>query len=118
MKNNSRRLKVSIVLGAFLGIICIIGVGLRIGFLGNEWYLFGMWYNRLLMGVLIGFTGNWRLISGEENKYKNAALRGFILGTFVTSAILFSTNFRDLPSWGAGVIYGVIIDLVSTYLSQ
>lgn len=112
-----RRIGIAVLLGAFLGVFCIVGVGARIGFSGNEWYLFGMWYNRVLMGVLIGFAGTWKIISGEENEYENAAIRGLVLGTFVTSAILLSMEFRDLPSWSAGIVYGVLIDLGATRFS-
>lgn len=112
-----KRFRVSISLGAILGVFCIIGVGYRRGFAGNEWYLFGMWYNRVLMGVLIGFADSWTLVSENENQLKNAVIRGLILGTFVTSAIFFSTSFKDIPSWGAGIIYGIIIDVGATHFS-
>lgn len=118
-KTNYKRLWISVLLGAVLGVLCIIGVGYRVGMTGNEWYLFGMWYNRVLMGVLIGFAGYWELIRGEGNSnLKNSAVRGLILGIIVTSAIFFSTEFRDMPSWFAGMAYGVIIDVVATRLSS
>ncbi|MFO7967553.1 MAG: hypothetical protein R6U44_08145 [Archaeoglobaceae archaeon] len=117
-KTNYKRLGISILLGAVLGILCIIGVGSRVGMTGNEWYLFGMWYNRVVMGVLIGFAGSWQLIKGRENLLKNAVVRGLILGTIVTSAIFFSTEFKDVPSWFAGIAYGVIIDVVATHFSK
>lgn len=93
-KIDKKRFGIAIALGAFLGVFCIIGVGTRIGFSGNGWYLFGMWYNRVLMGVLIGFASPWKIISGKENELENAVVRGFILSTLVTSAILFSTISR------------------------
>ncbi|OKY79018.1 MAG: putative membrane protein [Candidatus Methanohalarchaeum thermophilum] len=114
MEFNNKRLKITTLTGALLGIFCIIGVGLRLGFKGNEWYLFGMWYNRVVMGITIGFAENWKIIPGKENQTKNAIIRGLILGTIITSAILFSTNFKDIPSWGAGLAYGIIIDLIAT----
>ncbi len=118
MKKFHKRLGLAISFGAFLGIFCILGVGIRIGFSGNEWYLFGMWYNRVLMGTLIGFAESWKIVPGKENRTKNALIRGLILGVIVTSAILFSTSFRDLPSWGAGIIYGILIDVGSTHFSE
>ena len=118
MKVDAKRLVAAASIGAVLGILCIVGVGLRIGFSGNGWYLFGMWYNRVLMGILIGFAGPWKILSGGENKLENSVVRGLILGTIVTSAILFSTSFRDLPSWAAGIAYGVIIDIGATRFSK
>jgi len=47
------RMKTAIIIGAILGIFCIIGVGFRFGYKGNTVYLLGIWYNRLLMGVVI-----------------------------------------------------------------
>ncbi|MFO7966649.1 MAG: hypothetical protein R6U44_03520, partial [Archaeoglobaceae archaeon] len=117
-KTNYKRLGISILLGAVLGILCIIGVGSRVGMTGNEWYLFGMWYNRVVMGVLIGFAGSWQLIKGGEKDLKNAGVRGLILGTIVTSAIFFSTGLKDVPAWFAGIAYGVIIDVVATHFSN
>ncbi|KXA97995.1 hypothetical protein AKJ40_05000 [candidate division MSBL1 archaeon SCGC-AAA259M10] len=118
MKNFHKRLVSAILIGAVLGIFCILGVGIRLGFSGNEWYLFGMWYNRVLMGILIGLAGSWKIVTGKENRTKNAVVRGLILGVIVTSAVLFSTSFKDLPSWGAGIVYGVIIDIGATHLSE
>ena len=44
-------------------------------------------------------------------------LRGLIIGTLVTTAIFLSTSFKDIPSYLAGVAYGIIIDYVSTRYS-
>ncbi len=114
MEINKKRIGIAVLLGAILGIFCIVGVGTRIGFSGNKWYLFGMWYNRIIMGLLIGFAGSWEIFT-SGSQLKNATLRGLILGTIVTSAILFSTSFKDIPSWGAGILYGIIIDVVATH---
>ncbi|MFX0094872.1 MAG: hypothetical protein ACFFBD_24260 [Candidatus Hodarchaeota archaeon] len=109
-----KRLGLAILVGAFLGIFCIIGVGSRVGFTGNELFLFAMWYNRVVMGLLIGVAGDLDLLKGSERKWVNVVIRGFLLGLVVSSAIFFSTEFRDLVALFAGIIYGVIIDLVAT----
>lgn len=113
----NKRLGISILLGAMLGVLCIIGISMRIGSSGNEWFLFAMWYNRLLMGVLIGFAGSWTILPGEGKELKNASIRGLVLGAIVTSAILFSTGIKDIPSWFAGIVYGPIIDIVATHFA-
>ncbi|OUJ18990.1 putative membrane protein [Methanonatronarchaeum thermophilum] len=118
LNKNSKRILTAIALGGLLGVLCILGVGVRIGYAGNEWFLTGMWYNRVIMGGIIGFAGGWTLIPGAQNWLKNAALRGLLLGIFVTSAIAITTGFKDVPSWFAGVAYGVIIDTVTTYLNK
>ena len=112
---NQKRITVSVLTGAFLGIFCIIGVGTRIGFNGNIVYLIGMWYNRVIMGILVGLSGEITLL---EKHNENTILRGAIIGLLVTTAILLSTSFKDIPSFFAGIIYGIIIDYVSTKYSK
>lgn len=118
---NYRRIGIATLSGALLGILCIIGVGARIpgGYLPNMVFLIGMWYNRVIMGMLIGFAGDVNLFaSASENRLANAALRGLIFGILVSSAIFLSTEFRDLLSLFAGFAYGPIIDLVSTWTEK
>ena len=59
-----KRLIAGVVSGALLGVLCIIGGGIRLGFSGNTILLAGMWYNRLVMGAFIGLAGNIRIIEG------------------------------------------------------
>ena len=112
---NQKRITISVLTGAFLGILCIVGVGNRIGFNGNIVYLIGMWYNRVIMGLLIGLSGEIVLLEKRSN---NIILRGAIIGLVVTTGILLSTSFKDIPSFFAGIVYGIIIDYVSTKYSS
>lgn len=105
-----RRGMISLVTGAVLGIFCIIGVGTRIGFDGNELFLFAMWYNRVIMGLLIGLASGIKIIDSD----KNFIVRGLILGLLVTSAITLTSGFLDWPTFFAGIAYGVIIDWAGT----
>lgn len=109
----NRRLVIGTLMGAFLGIFCIFGVGLRIGFEGNELFLFAMWYNRVVMGLMIGLAGGLRFVDSSYN----VPLRGFVLGLVVTAAVTFTSEFADWPSFFAGLAYGVIIDWVATRYS-
>ena len=116
-----RRVAIATVTGAILGVACIIGVGARIpgGYLPNIVFLIGMWYNRVIMGILIGFAGEMVLIkSASEKNLKNAVIRGLVFGVLVSLAIFLSTEFRDIPSLFAGFAYGVIIDLVATWTEK
>jgi hypothetical protein len=97
----NKKLKVSIISGALLGIICIIGGSIRMGFTGNELYLFALWYNRLIMGVLIGLT---KIEAGSPG-----LIKGGLLGLMVSLAFYLSTGMTDLISFLAGIVYGVII---------
>lgn len=97
----NKKLKISIITGALLGIICIIGGGIRMGFSGNGLYLFALWYNRLIMGVLIGLS---KIKAGTAGLFKGA-----FLGFLVSLAFYLSTGMNDLVSFLAGIVYGVII---------
>lgn len=101
----TKKLKVSIVSGALLGIICIIGSGIRMGYAGNGLYLFALWYNRLIMGILIGLT--------EMKPGMHGLIRGGNLGLMVSLAFYLSTGMTDRISFFAGLIYGVIIVAVA-----
>ena len=118
---NRKRLGIAILTGALLGILCIIGVGARIpgGYLVNIIFLIGMWYNRVIMGLVIGLADEIVIIKGENNRmWANAIIRGLLFGISVSVAIFLSTEFRDIPSLFAGIAYGVIIDLVATAFSR
>jgi hypothetical protein len=118
---NSKRLGIAVLTGALLGILCIIGVGSRIpgGYFVNAIYLIGMWYNRVIMGIVIGFAEDITIIKSErETNWVNTVIRGLIFGVIISIAIFLSTEFRDIPSLFAGFVYGVIIDIVATTLSK
>jgi len=105
-----KRIIIAIITGSILGIFCIIGVSKRLGLPGNELFLFAIWYNRFLMGTVIGVASDLKIIKTKWN----VLLRGGILGLMVTSAFFLSTGFRDVPSFFAGIVYGLIIDYVAT----
>lgn len=117
-----RRVGTSIILGALLGVLCIVGVGQRIfagDYMGNWLYLIGMWYNRVVMGLVIGLAGEIVIIkSDSEKNLPNALLRGLLLGIFVSSAIFISDAYQDVMSLLAGFAYGIVIDLAATYLQK
>ncbi|TFF63858.1 MAG: hypothetical protein EU521_00025 [Promethearchaeota archaeon] len=113
---NLKRVGLATLLGAILGIFCIIGAGTRVGgWFGNEILLIGLWYNRVIMGLLIGFAGDLELIKKEKSpKWVNTLVRGILLGFLVSLQFYLSTVFLDLLTFLAGIAYGIIIDLLST----
>lgn len=109
MNTLGKRLAVSLITGALLGVVCIIGGTVRTGgFSGNEFFILGMWYNRLIVGLVLGLAGELKLVSGNTNRY----LRGALLGLFISLAFFMSTGARDVPALLAGIVYGVIIEFV------
>ncbi len=109
-----KRLPLAMLSGAILGIFCIIGGSVRLGWQGNQLLLFGLWYNRLVMGVVIGLAGNLSLV---KNKW-NWLIRGIVLGLFVSAAYFFTSGGTDIVSFLAGVVYGIIIEFVLGRFSE
>ncbi|MFU8786815.1 MAG: hypothetical protein ACNA7U_06145 [Candidatus Izemoplasmataceae bacterium] len=99
---NKKRLLIGIITGALLGVVCIIGAQVRSGFTQNIDYLFAFWYNRLLMGTVLG------LLTGIP--LNKAIIRGIILGTLISFAFYASTGFADVIGFIAGIVYGIIIE--------
>lgn len=98
------RVKTALGSGFVLGIVCLIGVGSRVGW--EFLFLMAMWYNRVLMGLVIGIADGWLK--------DHFILRGLLLGTSISFAFYFSTGFRDLPGFLAGMVYGILIDFLAT----
>jgi hypothetical protein len=106
---NNKRLLIAIIAGSILGIFCILGMGIRLGFFGNEIFLASAWFNRLIMGIIIGLSGHINL----SRRY-NTSIRGAFFGLLISFAWFLSTGFRDFTGFLAGIIYGIIIDYVAT----
>ena len=113
---NIKRIILAIVIGAVLGIFCILGAGGRVGgWPGNEILLIGLWYNRVIIGLLIGFAGDLKFIKKKNSsKMLNRTLRGAVLGLLVSLQFYLSTNLLDLLSFLMGILYGIIIDNLCT----
>lgn len=98
-----RRLILASITGAILGIVCIIGANLRFGGDLSTAYLFGFWFNRLLMGVVIGLLP----VCGKPKFF---LIRGALVGLFVSFAFYSATEFLDLTGFLVGAVYGMIIE--------
>lgn len=107
----TQRLKVCIATGAILGVFCIIGASIRSGFERDAVYLFAFWYNRLLMGIVIGLA-----VSAAD--MAKALSRGALLGLLVSFAFYSATGFDDGVGFMAGVVYGIIIEYVAWRYEQ
>lgn len=101
----NKRLIYGLALGALLGIFCIVGASLRMPDTLSNVYLFSFWFNRLLMGLVIG-------LFSRPKTLVIASIRGLLLGAFVSFAFYSATEFLDLMGFLAGLAYGVVIELV------
>jgi hypothetical protein len=102
----TKRMKTCIASGAVLGVFCIVGAFVRSGYQSEAYYLFALWYNRVIMGLLIGLAGGnlgWPKVIG----------RGALFGLIVSFAFYSSTGFNDIVSFLAGILYGIIIEYIA-----
>ena len=74
----------------------------------NQLLLFSLWYNRVIMGLLLGLAGSMVIIQGKLNWL----LHGAGLGLVVSAAYFFTAGAQDWVSFLAGAVYGVIIEFV------
>lgn len=99
------------ILGAILGILCIIGASLRMPDTLTNIYLLSFWYNRLMIGFIIGLLPSLK-------SFKLSLLRGLIIGALVSFAFYSATEFLDLMGFFAGLLYGFIIEAILFKLKQ
>ncbi|MEA3429953.1 MAG: hypothetical protein U9R08_01635 [Nanoarchaeota archaeon] len=105
-----KRLSISIISGAVLGIFCIIGISFRLGYTGNELFIISTWINRVVMGLVIGLAPYYKI----KGNTRNILFRGAFLGLIISGSFYLATNFYDFPGFVAGIVYGIIIDYVAT----
>jgi hypothetical protein len=97
-----KRLTIGIILGALLGVVCIIGANIRSEEALEPIYLTAFWYNRVIIGMAIGLTGSILDL-------KKVLVRGGMIGFVVSFAFYLTTGFNDFVGFFAGIVYGVII---------
>ncbi|HPE69072.1 MAG TPA: hypothetical protein P5560_06200 [Thermotogota bacterium] len=108
---NNKRLYVSTILGGILGVFCIIGAQARVS---GGLLLLALWYNRLLMGLIVGLAAEWKIIPGKLNPY----LRGLVIGGGVSLAFFLTSGFADWLSFLVGFGYGVILEFVASFFHK
>lgn len=99
----TNKLKSALIGGALLGIVCVVGAYLRSGGTASPTFIFALWFNRVIIGLVLGAP--WQVTSK-----KKALLRGAILGLLVSFAFYTSTGFQDHISFIAGAVYGAILE--------
>lgn len=102
----TKRMKASSITGAALGIVCIIGALIRTGGGSGAGFLFALWYNRLLMGMVIG-------LMDDSTDMPRLLIRGAMAGLLVSFAFYSAAGFGDAVSFLAGIVYGIIIELAA-----
>lgn len=120
---NFKRLILGTVFGAVFGLICVGGTLLlgatpaHLVYPYNILYLVGAFYNRVIMGLLIGLAGELKIYEDSDNLV-NSIIRGAILGTIVTLGFYLFQQGVAITFLIAGIAYGAGIDLLITWLSK
>ncbi|MBD3350872.1 MAG: hypothetical protein GF364_05240 [Candidatus Lokiarchaeota archaeon] len=109
-----KRLVVSTILGMILGVFCILGASQRIpGYVTNNiLYLSAAWYNRVIMGVIIGLAGEIEIIKG--NNFLNSLIRGALIGALVSVGFGLLGQSLEIMFFIAGIGFGTLNDVIST----
>ena len=99
----NKRMKISIIGGALLGLLCVAGAYIRSGFTASPNFVFSLWYNRVLLGLIVGAP--WK-----KSPRGKKLIRGGVIGLLVSFAFYTTTGFQDPVSFLAGIVYGVILE--------
>ena len=116
---NYKRLGISTLAGAILGVVCILGAVQRIpgNFSDNLAYLMGIWTMRVILGIVIGLAGDIVIFKGEQwQPWVNTVIRGILFGLIFSVAILLIDPFKDYSTFAAGIAYGPVTDLITTFI--
>jgi len=108
---NGKRMLLSLLVAAFFGVFCAYGTStVEIeGFAVTLPYLATIFYARLLMGFMIGLAGG---VVFMKSALKNAVVRGAIIGAISSIVISFYGGGEIFVM--AGIVYGMITDVVAT----
>jgi FtsH-binding integral membrane protein len=109
--NKRKRIIVAAVTGALLGVLCIFGASQRAGgWAGNELMLIGLWFNRLLMGLVIGSSV---MPLYEKRIWHNHYLIAATWGLLVGLGWYLASGMHDLTAFLVSILYGLIIEFVA-----
>ncbi|MBL7113503.1 MAG: hypothetical protein ISS19_16315 [Bacteroidales bacterium] len=95
--------------GVLAAVICVIGGQIIFGFAGvDAAILASSIANRILIGFVIGISG-WKI-----QYLLHGAMLGFIISITVSIGFIGSNNLGFVLYTTAGILYGVMIELLST----
>ncbi|MFX1537710.1 MAG: hypothetical protein ACFFDI_26230 [Promethearchaeota archaeon] len=115
---NIKRIILGIIFGVVAGILCVFGnILLTPSWTGNEGFLVIAFWNRVILGLLIGFAGDLKLVQSETAPL-NAIIRGAIFGAIVSLHLAFFSNVFSFLFFLMGIVFGAAIDLLGTLASK
>jgi len=106
-----KRIIVAIIAGSLLGVFCVFGAQYRHNGELDNLYLFGYWFNRALMGLVVG-------LFHQDTVFFKRIIRGTVIGLLVSFSFYSASEYKDFIGFLAGGIYGIIIELVLYQLDK
>ena len=116
---HAKRFLIATLLGALAGAFCAYGTKMssdagELGFVATTGIIGSVFYNRLLIGMFIGLLGRCK---------PHPIIRGAMAGIIVSLALGITPLLDGEPMGalilvGAGLVYGIIIDLVTSWLAK
>lgn len=116
---HAKRFLIATLIGALAGAFCAYGTKMssdsgELGFIATTGIIGSVFYNRLLIGMFIGLLGNCK---------PHPVIKGAVAGFIVSLAMGITPLLDGKPDGaaiivGAGVVYGIIIDVVASYLTR
>jgi hypothetical protein len=106
---NTRRIKISMALGGVAGAICLYGTLASIPGVLTLPILATIFYDRVLLGFVVGIAYGLKI---------HPLIRGAIIGAVVSLIVAIPSGIiGGAFLMGAGVVYGIVTDLVATKFS-
>lgn len=109
---NTKRLIICLVLGAITGLFCAFATAAT-NKVSIEFMIY-IWYNRLILGFVISIADKIKIIKNERG---NSIIRGVILGILISMILIIIPGLAAISYLFAGIIFGALIDLISTLLA-
>jgi hypothetical protein len=116
---HAKRFLIATLLGAVIGAVCAYGTKSSsdagtLGFVATSGIIGSVFYNRMMIGMFIGLLGKCK---------PHPILRGAIAGIIVSmglgiTPLLDGEPMGALILLGAGAVIGIIIDLITSWLSK
>ena len=111
---NGKRIVIAIGIASVFSLFCAYGTSTVDipGFDVTIPYLLTIFYARVLIGIFIGISED---ISPLKSKYKDAVVRGGLFGIIASIVIAFYGGAAMFI--GAGIVYGILTDVIATRFS-
>lgn len=107
---NAKRIKISVALGIVAGVICLYGTMTSLPGALSAPILATIFYDRVLLGFVVGIGYGLKM---------RPIIRGAIIGASVSLLIAIPSGVvGGALLMGAGIIYGIAIDVLATRFSR